>query len=131
MDEISSKLTKFIHKNFETIYDMRVLLLLCLNPDEEWDAWKAGSRLSTKPDTIQVCLANLQAKGLLEEVKGKDHLYKYAPTNAKMDGLVREVLSLDQTQPVTLINLVYSRPKDIQEFADAFTLKNKKKKKDT
>jgi hypothetical protein len=32
------------------------------------------------------------------------------------------VIELDQKQPVTLVNLVYAKPKDVQAFADAFKL---------
>lgn len=122
MSDMPIEVTKFVHENINTIDDLRVLLLLCRSPDKEWDAVAISSMLYLKPDIATACLANLQAKGLLAKVEGKERLHKYAPRESKMADLVRQVVELDQSQPVTLINLVYSKPKDVQAFADAFKL---------
>ena len=128
MSEVPTKVTKFVHENFATVDELRVFLLLCRSPDKEWDTWTISSMLYLKPDIVTIVLVNLQEKGLLVNIAGKERVYKYSPKDAGVDGLVQKVVELDQTQPVTLINLVYSKPKGVQAFADAFNLgKNKEK----
>jgi hypothetical protein len=123
MGEIPTEVTTFVHQNLNSVDELRILLLLCRSPGKEWDAWTVSSMLYLKPDVASGGLVNLQAIGLLANIAGKERVYRYAPKDAQVDDLVRQVVHLDETQPVTLINLVYSRPKDIQAFADAFKLR--------
>jgi hypothetical protein len=128
MSDIAPDITKFVQESFNTIDEMRILLLLCRSPEKEWDVWAVSSMLYLKPDIATVSLANLQEKGLLENAPGKERVYQYAPKDTRVDGLVHKVIEIDQTQPVTLINLVYSRPKGVQAFADAFRIRKDSEK---
>lgn len=125
MDDIPAELTRFINTSIDSVDQLRILLLLYRSPDKEWDALSVAPTLYLKPDTAAAALAQLEVRGLLA-VSASGRLYHYQPKTPELAALVAQVAQLDQERPVTLINLVYARPKDsLQAFSDAFKLGRK------
>ena len=119
MEQIPEALKAFIFASFETVDQLRILLLLQANPGKVWDAASVSSKLHLQPDVAQNCLQILCQKGFLTLSDGADPQYGYQPANAELEQRVRAVVELDRTRPVTLIRLIYSRPKEMfQTVAD-------------
>lgn len=124
MEAIPEELKQFVFASFETIDDLRVLLLLHSSQERDWLPLSVGARLYLKPEVAQKSLDALWNKGFLHAEGGTSPRYRYQPARAELAALVDAVVELDRTRPVTLINLVYARPKDpLQSFADAFKLR--------
>jgi hypothetical protein len=123
MEPIPDTLKQFIFASFETIDQLRMLLLLQTNPERVWSAMAICSRLYLQPDVVDKGLLMLRQKGFLTTPDNVVDWYRYQPASAELEQLVRAVVELDRTRPVTLIKLIYARPKDAaQRSADASTL---------
>ncbi|HVM48169.1 MAG TPA: hypothetical protein VMU04_09080 [Candidatus Acidoferrum sp.] len=115
-------LNQFILAHLGTVDHLRVLLHLMGTPRTEWDVLDVAAKLYLPPPSATAVLAELEAGGLAV-VSGQPPRYRYQPRTPEMAGLVDKLAEMDRTQPVTLINMIYARPKDIQAFADAFKLR--------
>lgn len=115
---------EFIRTQVGTVDSLRALLLLRSNPEIHWDAVTVSGRLYILPAAAARTLDGLVAQGLLEA--GEDLCYFYRPQTPELAALVERLAELDREQPVTLLNLIYARPEDVQAFSDAFRLKRKR-----
>jgi hypothetical protein len=109
MEEIPDLVKTFIFASFESIDQLRVLLLLQANPGRVWNAISIGLRLDLQPALVQTSLQLLHHKGFLQPFDIGSHQFTYHPANAEVDQMVRTVAELDRTRPVTVIRLIYSR----------------------
>ncbi len=82
---------------------------------------EVGARLYLQPKRVSAVLASLLAGGLL--VEDEDACFKFQPRSAELGRIVKELATLDEERPVTLIKLIYSRPDTLEAFADAFKLR--------
>jgi hypothetical protein len=110
MEEIPDLIKAFIRASFETVDQLRVLLLLQANPGRGWNAISVSSLLHIQPDLVRNCLQILHHKCFLRPCDTGSHQYNFQPANAEMEQMVRMVAELDRTRPVTLIRLIYSEP---------------------
>ncbi|HEU4328511.1 MAG TPA: hypothetical protein VFS21_35565 [Roseiflexaceae bacterium] len=124
MEVIPDELKQFIFASFETIDQLRVLLLLHSGPERDWLPLAVSTRLYLRPTMARHCLDALAQRGFLQAEGAPDPRYRYRPARAELAALVDAVVDLDRTRPVTLINLVHARPKDPpQSFADTAKLR--------
>ncbi|HEU5100026.1 MAG TPA: hypothetical protein VFU22_13450 [Roseiflexaceae bacterium] len=124
MESIPEELKQFIFASFESVDQLRMLLLLQASPERGWSPLSVSAKLYLQPGVVQVGLDTLQRKGFLAVHDQSDPRYRYQPASTELEQMVRAVVKLDQTRPVTLIKLIYARPKDaLQSFADAFKLR--------
>lgn len=127
MDDIPNSLKQFVFAAFETIDHLRIFLLLRDIPNNTYTITQISAKLYLKPEVVMACLAKLAEKGFVTITQGNEPTYQYKPANAELESMADEVARLDRERPVTLINLVYSRPKEpLQAFADAFKLRKEK-----
>jgi len=117
MEQISEVLKAFIFASFESVDQLRIVLLFQTNPQSAWDAASVRSMLHLQPDVAQNSLEALRHKGFLALRDGAARQYCYQPANAELDQMVHAVAELDRTRPVTLIRLIYSRPKEMTQNA--------------
>jgi hypothetical protein len=124
MEPIPDALKQLIFACFETIDQLRILLLIQANPERVWSATAISASLYVHPDVVGNSLNRLRQKGFVITPDNAGDGYCYQPANAEIEQLVRTVVELDRTRPVTLIKLIYARPKDApQRAADASTLR--------
>jgi hypothetical protein len=116
---------QFIHRYLESVDHLRAVLLLCGSPRTEWDATDVGTRLYLTPALAAAVLARLEANGLVAS-NGEPRRYRYQAQSPELASLVEQIVVLDREHPVSLIQMIYARPKDIQAFADAFRLRREK-----
>lgn len=115
-------LEEFIKTQIESVDELRALLMFHANPQVEWDTMVMAVKLYIQPAAAAAVLARLTAKGFLVASGGPNH-YRFQPQSQELSQLVNELAELDRQRPVTLINMIYDRTKDIQAFADAFKIR--------
>jgi hypothetical protein len=115
MEQISAELQAFIFANFETIDQLRILLLLQNNPERSWNAMSITAILRIQQEAAQDCLDRLHRRGLLVLEDLASRRYAYRPDRVELDRMARAVAELDRTRPVTLIKLIYARPDDARQ----------------
>ena len=115
-------LEEFIKTQLESVDELRALLLLYSDPQKEWDVTAIAVKLYLRPAAAAAVLTRLAAKHFLV-ADGEPLRYRFQPRSSELSQLVKELAELDRQRPVTLLNMIYSRPKDIQAFADAFRIK--------
>lgn len=118
-------LEEFIKTQIESVDELRALLLLSSAPHVQWDALAVAARLYLRPAIASKVLARLAGKQFLAGGDQPEH-YRYQPQTQELADWVKAIAELDRKQPVTLINMVYSRPRDLQAFSDAFKIKKEK-----
>lgn len=124
MEKILKELEEAVWAHIENPDQLRVLLLLFNNPDIKWKPPQAAAKLYLTIEIAESALKALQGKKLLE---ADSNGYFYKPSNPQQHEMVMQLMKLDRERPVTLINLIYSRPKDdLKAFADAFKFSKKK-----
>ncbi len=116
---------QFIQGYIESVDQLRAVLLLQHDSQVEWEATDVGTKLYILPAAATAVLERLVAHGLCAG-RGEPRRYRYQPQSSELGQLVQEVVRLDRERPVTLLNMIYARPKDIQAFADAFKLRQDK-----
>lgn len=113
---------EFIKSQLQSVDDLRALLLFHSNLEPTRDAEETASRLYIPPAAAATVLARLAERGFLTGA-GEPPRYRFQPRDLELAALIQELAELDRKKPVTLLKMIYSRPKDIQAFADAFKLK--------
>jgi DNA-binding IclR family transcriptional regulator len=109
-----------------SVNELRALLLLSRDPQTEWSAETLASKLYFQPSLATAVLTRLVASGFLV-ASAESHRYRFQPHSSELEKIVAELDELDRKRPVTLINMIYAKPADIQAFADAFKIKKEKK----
>lgn len=116
---------QFIQTQLTSVDHLRALLLLNRSQGKEWALCDIATALYVPIKSAEAVLRRLTAGGLVVE-SGEPHRYRFGPASAEMGRLVEELVEMDRTRPVTLINTIYAA-RDIQAFAEAFRLNNKKR----
>jgi predicted transcriptional regulator len=120
-------LEEFIKSKLESVDDLRALLLFHGHLGAEMDANEVAGKLYLQPVTAEAVLARLATKGLLT-IASQPHRYQYQPSSPEAARMVDEIVQLDRERPVSLMNLIYPRVREIKAFADAFKLTKEKEK---
>ena len=122
-------LEEFIKTRIGSLNELRTLLLFRARANTDCDATEVSGKLYLKHPDSAAAITALVAHGLLVPSDKRDH-FRYQPRSEELARLVEELAEMDRRHPVTLINMIYERPRDIQAFADAFKLTKDKEQKD-
>jgi len=111
--------------NIESLDQLEILRVLGEAPGREWGAAELAREVQCSPGAAASHLAALQARGLVARaVRGSDVFGQYGPQSPELERLLAELLQLYRERPVTMIKLVYARPRGtLQTFADAFRIR--------
>jgi hypothetical protein len=112
MEVIPAELHNFIAANIETVDQLRILLLLRNSPERTWNAMSITTVLQVQLEAAETGLEQLHQRGLLALADQDRRRYCYQPVDVERDTLTRAVAELDRTRPVTLINLIATRPSE-------------------
>lgn len=120
MRKISEQLRDFITRHIFSLEQLEILLLLRGEPDAEWDAASVAKALALQPDSAAARLADLRARGLIDEIADNPLRYRYGASKPIVD----ELAEAYRTQRVSITTLIFSKPlENIRSFAAAFKLK--------
>jgi hypothetical protein len=107
MEPIADELLHFIRATFETVDQLRILLLLQASPERAWHPAAISAYLYMQPDGVRKSLDLLCQKGCVAILDNSELRYCYQPASTEIARLLSAVVEFDRTRPVTLIRLIY------------------------
>ncbi|HEX3624537.1 MAG TPA: hypothetical protein VH280_03835 [Verrucomicrobiae bacterium] len=113
---------EFIKTQLGSVDELRAVLLFQSSPEVTRDADETAGKLYIPPASAAKVLESLVKKGILAVSDGPGR-YIYRPGSKELEKLVEELARFDREKPVTLLKMVYSKPKDIEALADAFKIR--------
>ncbi len=118
----SPELAGFVRDHFKSVWSLELLLLLLRDPLLSWQREQLVAALRASDSIVATSLEYLVAGGLI--VRDKNGMTKYAPANADLDRLAREIDALYTSKPDAVRRLIVSNAGlGLTAFADAFKLK--------
>jgi hypothetical protein len=125
VDPIPEEVKRFVEANIDSVDQLEILRVLGENPEKEWSAASLAREVQTQAQTIGTHLAALHGRGLLVLVtRGTDLFCRYGTGTPELESRMKHLLQVYRERPVTMINLVYARAKEVlKTFAEAFRFK--------
>ncbi|HJT32619.1 MAG TPA: hypothetical protein VJ783_11300 [Pirellulales bacterium] len=124
MNDLPDDVRRFLAANIGSVAQLEVLLLLRCGRDRAWSAAEVSRALYTAPEMMEVQLADLQSKALLEVANASERHYRYAPQIEGVDDVIGRLADLYKQRRVAVISWMYAEPVDkAQRFADAFRIR--------
>jgi hypothetical protein len=108
---------EFIIKRIDSIVQIEALLLIRSNPQEEWSAAQIAARVYVSEAEAADALERLCAADLLRSNDGKYRLDGISPQHA---ALIDQLLTVYKRHLIPVTNIVHSKSRRIDSFADAF-----------
>jgi hypothetical protein len=128
-DLIPDDIRQFIINKIDSVAELEGLLLFSRNPETDWSSESLAQRLYTGPEQTQDVLTHLYAEGFLAVREENPQTYFYQPNSPKLQEIVERIAEIYSKYLVPVTNLIHSKPQTkVQQFADAFKLRNKEDK---
>ena len=127
MGPIPSDVKDFLYANIDSVDQLEVLRVVVSDPQKEHSALSLTQELQISPQAVEAHVNALAARGLLAITNQQPLTCKNGPQSQELEAGVQELVRTYVERPVSLIKMVYERPKEqIKTFADAFRLKKEK-----
>jgi hypothetical protein len=117
---LPAELREFLENNIDSIAQLEAVLLLRQSSDLVWDAQSIAQRLYVAEHDARNALAHLVGRGLIARQGDR---YEFAPQSEQLARGVVILADYYRSHLISITNLVHSKPRRIQQFADAFKLK--------
>jgi hypothetical protein len=128
-DLMPDDVRQFIVDKIDSVAELEGLLLLSKNPETDWRIEALAQRLYTGREQTEAVMKRLHALGFLAVKEGPPLTYNFKPDSPKLAELVTRVAETYAKYLVPVTNLIHSKPQSkVQQFADAFKLRNKEDK---
>jgi hypothetical protein len=123
VDPIPEEVKRFVEENIDSVDQLEILRILGESPEKEWNAADLAREVQTQ--AIASHLAVLHGRRLIATwTRGAEPFCRYGPGTPELENMMSRLLQVYRERPVTMINLVYARAKEVlRSFADAFRLK--------
>jgi hypothetical protein len=121
-DEIPDDLRDFIVQQIDSIAQLEALLLLRDTPHESWDSNRIAARLYINEGESARILGSLHQNGFLK-LSADGNSYSYACGTEELGAMVTRLAQFYRRKLIPVTNLIHSKQKRIQQFADAFRLR--------
>jgi hypothetical protein len=116
-----------LYENIDAVDQLEILRLVAGSPHVEHTASALAQELHLPLETIEPHIHALGARGLLTIVAAQPLTCKFGAHSAELEAPVQQLVKTYLERPVTLIKMVYEKPKEqFRSFADAFRLKKEK-----
>jgi hypothetical protein len=119
---IPAELRDFIAKSIDSVGQLEALLLLRDNPDQAWDVSQLAKRLYVHEAEAAAIFAHLIEQGF---VVAQHESYRY-DRQGKQAETIDRLADAYARQLIAITNLIHTKPRRIQAFADAFKIKKDK-----
>ena len=116
---IPLEIQSFILHSIDSIAHLEALLLLREQRQAAWRSPAVAQRLYVPPPQCEMILERLHELGFLTR---SDEGYRFT-AGSEIDAMIGTVAELYTTQLIPVTNLIHSKPKRVQQFADAFKLR--------
>lgn len=125
LEPFPEEIKRFLDANIDTVEQLEILRVLHGTPDKEWSALALVREIQASPQAIVAHLNALHGRGLLTLVsRGSDLLYRKGARSPELGQSLDRLLELYGQRPVTMINMVYARSREmLQTFANAFRIR--------
>jgi hypothetical protein len=119
---------RFLARYVQSIEYLEILLLLADQPDRRFTADEIAQAIYSVSGSATRRLDRMVADRLVESFDESPRSYRFAPEDARLNGLVSQVAETYRERRVAVITLIASRPMDnVRAFSDAFRLGKKDK----
>jgi hypothetical protein len=124
---IPADIRQFILNRIDSIAQLEALLLLRSDPRMEWSVEVVAQRLYISEHETALILVRLCAEGFLIAHNSQSSSYQYFPSSSRLKEIVDRLADSYSKHLVPVTNLIHGKSKNrIQEFADAFRLREEK-----
>ena len=128
-DLIPDDVRQFIVDKIDSVAELEGLLLLCRNPEAEWNIEKLAQRLYISQQQTEDILAHLYSLGFLAVKEGESPTYRYQSNSPDLAEIVDRVAEIYSNYLIPVTNLIHSKPQtQVQKFADAVKFRKKEDK---
>ena len=125
---LSDSVKKFIVDYIDSVGKLEVLLRLARDEQRSWSAAEISRELRSNDALAERYLNELSARKLLRSESG---VYRYAPATVDLRENVSDLSNAYEIFHLRIIQLIYEKPaSSIQQFADAFKIKNEEGNED-
>lgn len=119
-DDIPADLRDFIVQQIDSIAQLEALLLLRDASRQTWTGERIAARLYIDAGESARLLADLHHKGFLNRSEAE---YNFACRTPELEEMVTRLAQLYRQKLIPVTNLIHTKQKRIQQFADAFRLR--------
>jgi predicted ArsR family transcriptional regulator len=124
---IPSDVKEFLYANIDSVDQLEILRLVVGEPQKEHSALSLAQELQVPLQTVEQHVTALAGRGLLAITSQQPLTCKHGPQSNEFEAGVQDLVKTYLERPVSLIKMVYEKPKEqIKTFADAFRLKKEK-----
>lgn len=109
MQEISFEVRSFIRDHIQSVWQLDLLIAL-MNVKEPLDASKLARLLYSSPGAIESALQRFVKSGILKDIPGNPHMFKYAPASEEKRRVIEDAAKTYAIRRVDVINLIFSNP---------------------
>jgi hypothetical protein len=119
-EPLPAELREFLENHIDSIAQLEALLLLRDAPGVVWDVQATAGRLYVSEQEALSALAHLAMHGLIARSESR---FTFDPQSEELSRGVALLAEYYRAYLIPITNLVHSKPRRIQQFADAFKLK--------
>ena len=124
MDPIPTSVKEFLYAHIDSIDQLEILRLVVDDSQNERLSSVLAHELQIPVTTVALHVSAMAAKGLLTIVATDPLTCKQGAKSSMLDGHLEQLMKTYRERPVSLIRLVYDRPKEQRRsLSDAFRLK--------
>jgi hypothetical protein len=128
-DLIPGDVKQFILENIDSVAQLEGLLLLWNNSEVDWNAEEIAKRLYIDQAQAADIVTHLCARELFINQATGSPTYRYQPASSELRQKVDRLAEAYSKYLVPITNLIHSKAQTrVQQFADAFKLRNRRKK---
>lgn len=125
-DELSKETIEFLQKNFGSVEQLELLLLLRNDPERSFSVKELSAVVRSHEDSVASRMTILTRMGVVHKTGDTFH---YSRKDPEMERLVALISEAYIVRRYTVIGLIYSGENDgLQSFSQAFNLGKGKKK---
>lgn len=128
MDPIPSTVKDFLYAHIDAVDQLEILRLVVGEPQKVHSSLSLAHALQVPLETAEQYIRALDSHGLLRIATPQPLTCQYGPHSPELEAQVQQLVKTYVERPVTLIKMVYEKPKEqqLKSFADAFRLKKEK-----
>lgn len=120
---ITDDLRKFLKEQIRTVLRLEVLLLLHHHQSRAFTAPEVANQLGFDNDTTAHELRELETIGVVVNSKGDKTKYKYHPSNAAIQAMIKQLALHYSKQRVPILSVMLAEhPDRTRLFAEAFRI---------
>lgn len=121
---IPDDVRRFVLTSIPSVPFLEALLIFHAKPEASLSASDLARALYVQPQTADDLIKALCLAGLLTIGESRDDVYRYAPVDANLAGLVDRLASTYADDLIGITNLIHGTAhKAAQSFADAFKIR--------